>query len=152
MTVQYEAGDKTFQEMYAMFQSPEFRQPCEMCIRRQASFQSLSDKPVNAALANGVLGNSSMDLEALIGAVATDPEGHLTIGNDAKMFEIVEKVWPLVAQARYQGVVNNPPQIVYTTLPPPTADPQSGVITFPPPKEGAAPVPLARPSSLSDRE
>lgn len=131
----YVPGDMTFQEMYTMYMSPEFRQPCEMCIRRQASAQYLGpDKSTTKALAAGVIANNSMDIEAIMAAVSTDPDGSATIGNDEEMFRIVEKVWPVVADVRYPGV-STPPEIRYTTYNPPMPrPPQPGVIEYEPPE------------------
>lgn len=115
---------RSFQEMHNMISSGDFRDRAAMCIRWQARYQVMSDTAEIKALASGVISNNGMDLESMIQAVATDPDAAAASEDDEALSQIVENLWPIVAQARYPQltgvIVNYPPEVM--------VDPISGKI------------------------
>lgn len=108
---------RTFQEMHDMLRNDTFRNPAEMCIRAHASAYAFSDQAHFKALASGVIANNWMDIDAIMSAVVTDPEGSGALdGDDDELSRLVDKVWAMVALARYPqlaGVqVNYPPEVL----------------------------------------
>ena len=130
---------KTYQERATLYQDPEWRSRCDMCIREQAHIHAQEDAPHKAdmkALAMGVISGHIMDIEAVMASVVNWPGAETTITDDEALKGVVNNVWPLVASARYPGAVELMNQIALSRMPP-QPQPRSQTVVMPP-----APPPL----------
>jgi len=95
----------TYQEMTDNLVNPAFRGRAEMCIREQGAIYANDGRPDIAALGKGVVGNSWMDIEALMASVAAGPNSTPAVTDDGALLSAVQAAWPSVAAARYPGAV-----------------------------------------------
>ena len=96
----------SYQEMTDNLVNPAFRGRAEMCIREQGQIYVNDGRADIAALGRGIVGNSWMDIEAIMAAVAAGPNSTPAVTDDGALLAAVQGVWPVVAAARYPGAVS----------------------------------------------
>lgn len=91
-----------FQGMADLHADEAQRARIHMCVRQQGAHYAADGRPDIAALGRGVVAGDWGDIDALIVAVVTGPNGHL-VEQELELLAAVQGAWPLVAKARYDS-------------------------------------------------
>jgi len=91
----------TFAEMAALLADEEQRARLHVCSRQQGAIFANDGRDDIAALGRGVVAGHWGDIDALIVAAVTGPNGSTLGDDDMALLGAVQEAWPRVAAARF---------------------------------------------------